>query len=375
MAIVICIGCSNVFSQTDYATGNAAYTNASHNDFQPVTVGGGDFVYTYDNTDQQYRHEQYVLIPDLTNVPNGNHMDTSLMYGYGNSGSPTDTAFQWDKQNLVADSDFDAVPMFVSPLSTQNMNYSTAMQYNQNHCITDSCVLEITQPDSMLAWPQHPPHAGIYEMWDGEELVNAGDLKGTGTDSKHSQQQLDTGINSSYCVQTYGPGWRLPTDIEMGHINDEEGTGNGFDEGFSGTSDNKYMWTCSLFKTFDVKRWPARVHDGEWENCAGFLYVSNYVRCVFSPGGDVPTQANKIKNHGISVYPNPAKHDVYIQSKTQPIRKIELISVDGKIIKKKTTSGTQTLCLKTDNISPGMYFLNVYTDNQNPVTKKIVIKP
>ncbi|MEA3448216.1 MAG: T9SS type A sorting domain-containing protein [Bacteroidota bacterium] len=364
----------NLFAQTDYATGNAAYNSALHNNFQPVTVAGGDFVYTYDQSVHQYRHEQYILIPDMTNSPNGNYMDTSLLYGHGSAGTPTDTAFQWDKQSLIEDSDFDVAPMFISPLSTEAMNYSTAMQYNQNYCTTDSCALEITQPDSMLAWPQHPPYAGSYEMWDGEELINAGDIKGTGTDSKHSQQQLDTGINASYCVSTYGPGWRLPTDVEMGHINDEEGTGNGFDEAFRGTSTNKYIWTCSLFKTYEVKRWPARVNDGDWENCAGFLYVSNYVRCVYPVASDVSTQANTIETPDISIYPNPARQVVYIHSKNKSVTSIELIRGDGKIIKKKATKNTRHLYLNTHEYSPGVYFIKIYIDNELPITKKILIK-
>ncbi|MGM0649799.1 MAG: T9SS type A sorting domain-containing protein [Bacteroidota bacterium] len=373
--IGICIFCGRLVGQTDYPHGNAAYTNECNLGYNPVSIAGGDHIYTYDTQQHQYRYENYILIPDLTGTPNGNYIDTSALYGLGSSGTPTDTAFQWDKQSLVEDSDFDVAPMFISPLSTEAMNYSTAMQYNQNYCTTDSCALEIIQPDSMLAWPQHPPYAGSYEMWDGEELVNAGDLKGTGTDSKHSQQQLDTGINASYCVKTYGPGWRLPTDVEMGHINDGEGTGNGFDEAFRGTSTSKYMWTCSLFKTFEVKRWPARVNDGDWENCAGFLYVSNYVRCVFPPQDEITTHTNSVDKLHINLYPSPAKNSVYIKSKTHPFTDVEIISIDGNIIRKKRTDETQHIRLETSDLSPGMYFLKVYFSNQTILTEKIVIQP
>ena len=270
------------YTQTNYTTGNKAYWTERSLNFNDVTIGGGNFIYSYDTINHIYRNGNKILLPNLSAVTNGVYVIDSTFYGFGIGGNPDSYNYQWDAQTLtLQNSEFDIPYLFVSPVSVISMDYGKALQYNNIYCGYGNCYAIIDGPVESLAYPYYQPQNDTFQIWTGEELINAGDIKGTGTPSKISQQQLDTTTNMSYCVNTYGQGWRLPTDIEAGHVNDLEGFGNGFDNGYKGNTQD-YMWTSSLFKTYNVKRWPVQLDNGYWENCAGFLYTYNKVRCVFN---------------------------------------------------------------------------------------------
>lgn len=100
-----------------------------------------------------------------------------------------------------------------------------------------------------------------------------------------SQQQLappSSSSNKSYCVSTYGNGWRLPTDVEVGHTNEARDPGVGFDGVYGGASSAIYMWT-SVRATAASNRFRTRI-DGtvDWE--LSTILNSNYVRCVYWGG-------------------------------------------------------------------------------------------
>ena len=279
--IILILLAVNAFSQSNYNSANQAYLTEKCLGFNDVTIGGGTIVYTYDTTNHMYRNGSKILIPNLISAPNGEYVIDSTFYGFGIGGSANSSNYQWDAQKVTSqDCAFDKDKLFVSPVSSYHMSFARALQNNVTSCNYGNCTAIVDGPVESLAYPDYTPANDTFQLWTGEDLINAGDIKGTGMLSKVSQQQLDTTENMSYCVSTYGQGWRLPTDIEAGHFNDLEGMGNGFHDGFKGNTGD-YMWTSSLFKTYTVKRWPVGLSDGYWENCAGFVYVYNVVRCVF----------------------------------------------------------------------------------------------
>ena len=71
----------------------------------------------------------------------------------------------------------------------------------------------------------------------------------------------------------------------------------------------------------------------------------------------------------ISVYPNPANGVVNI-STNLPVSELVLSDIYGKQVLRKSTHTSQ---LGVSNISPGTYFLTVYSKNQK-VVKRIVVK-
>jgi len=365
-----------LFAQNEYPHGNAAYISEANLNYSDVRIGGGDFVYSYNHETNQYQYANYILIPDLSEMPNGNYVSVHAFYGYGSMGSPTDTAFQWDGLQIFDQSPFDKSNLFVSPISANAMNYAEVLDPSQSVCVTDDCYFTIYPPASSLAWPNYNPGLGTYEMWAGEELVNAGDLKSTGTDSKHSQQQIGMSENPSYCVSQYGQGWRLPTDIEVGHFNDEEGTGNGFQSGYRGSSATKYIWTSSLFKTFNVKRWPVRVTDGYWENCAGFLYTSNFARCVFDPSSLIVTEISKENTPTkVEIYPNPANHFVKIQFVDRQDVNLRILNVNQIPVKTVHKRDVQSVSIDLSDLAAGIYYIEIETKQNSIICEKLIITP
>ena len=73
--------------------------------------------------------------------------------------------------------------------------------------------------------------------------------------------------------------------------------------------------------------------------------------------------------NSFKVYPNPASSEINIQTDLN-IDKLELYDVLGKFILKETKS---TKSIKLNNLKPGMYLLNIYSDDFRTV-KKIIVK-
>lgn len=370
-------GTMSVWAQQDYPNGNAAYNNEALQGFRDVSINGGSMVYSYDTQSGQYRCEGEVLLPDLVAETDGHHMALDDLCGFDGNVSASSDAFQWDDEIIISpESVFDRGNLFVSPVSVTQMNYGTAMQHNlPGFCSSTDCLVEIDTPDSSLVYAEHMPLSGTYNCGTGEDLVNAGDLKGTGTDMKVSQQQLDSTSNCGYCAKTYGPGWRLPNDLEVGHSDDEEGTGHGFDIAYQGNSSG-YIWTSSLFKVYAVKRWVVGLQDGLWENCAGFISAQNYVRCVFE-GLHEAGGATRISRQNISeakVYPNPVGDRMHIRvPNTENLKAIKMYDILGNpVISYKTDGDKKQFTLRTTRLPNGIYFLQLISQNNTVHSRKII---
>lgn len=370
-------------AQTNYTTGNEAYVNEKTKGYTPVTIGGGDVIYYFDDQHQVYRNEKTILIPDLTNTPNGHAIDSNAMYGFGQTDSSGNTAFQWDAQSVLTQPNrFDVINMFVSPVSVNKMTFAQALQYNNDSCSAyDNCFAIIDGPDSSLAYISDTILNGFYNIGNGEELISAGMLKGNDITQKVSQQQLASTSNRSYCVETYGEGWRMPTDIEAGHYNDETGTGNGWDYGYRGdTSLSGYMWTSSVFSltstqnNYTVKRWPVSLKDGTWENCAGFINTGNYVRCVFSANDRVLIgKSTKERQEDLFVvYPNPVNSHIHVSFQGTSDYTLEIFNTYGKKVLCENSKSTTTV--PVDFLTEGVYFLRLISNKNNMCFIKKIIK-
>lgn len=370
LVILLCHGII-IHAQTNYNNGNEAYIAEKLLGFNPVTINNGSLIYTYDTFNKVYQSGDYILLPDKTSIPDGKKVDVNTFYGYGFGGVISDTAFNWDRQTIFTPNDFNISNMFVSPLSVNGMSYASAIQYNSPYCNYGDCYATIDGPVPGLAYPSHMPGSGVYNIWAGEELITAGNLKGTGTIQKVSQQQTTNTTNRSYCVDKYGEGWRLPTDMEVGHFNDEEGVGVGLDSSYKGVS-GVYIWTSSLYKIYTVKRWATRITDGYWENCGGFLYVGNCVRCVF-PGFDNPTTAVNEKSieavDEINIYPNPGNGILKICNIAGFL--VKIYNQQGQLVfsdNRKISDRSIDLSFCAD----GFYYIKISSEEKQ-LTKKLVI--
>ena len=373
--LIMLISLSTTFGQTDYANGNQAYENEKTLGHNPVTINGGSMIYTWDCQHQFYICERYVLIPNLDTTSDGKWVDNKILFGLGIGGLINDTSYNYDNQTILSgNSVADASPLFVSPVSSTGMSFAKALQNNGSYCGWANCYAQINGPLSTLAYPGYQPDTGYFNIWAGEELINMGPIKGTSLDQKISQQQLGTGSNQSYCVATYGQGWRLPTDMEAGHTNDSEGTGNGFQDVYQ-SSTNGYMWTSTLFKSYTVKRWAVGFNSGYWENCSGFVYVNNRVRCVYDPAPQVVTEIVENKPSKTCIYPNPVDETLVLACLDPNIIKARLTDVSGKTIALYELSENMGRTeLTISQLETGIYFLLLESSTGNQQSKFKFIK-
>ena len=125
------------------------------------------------------------------------------------------------------------------------------------------------------------------------------------------------------------------------------------------------------------------VHDGGEEVYDHFNFL---VRD--GQGGLSPTQVFNIKidenatvgiaelvpDFGVTVFPNPAEHVVFVHLDTalEGMVKLNLFDVDGRMLLEKESASLRQFSLGVEHLVPGIYFLNVQT-TKGVVTKKIVV--
>jgi len=280
-----------------YTNGNEAYWNETKNGFRSVIIGGGDLIFEFDAVNKQYVSDNYILIPNLNSNPNGEVINKTDFYGFS-AGVRDNTKYQWDSQKnsvlTVNESEFDQTNMFVSPLSSSTMTYAQAININTGGACTsnsNSNVI-ISGTSQTLLYADKTPATGTFNLWTGGELVYGGNLKNStstfsgGKDEYFSQQQLMTSENDSYCVSTYGQGWRIPTDIEIGHSTNtyEPSQARTIDLGYQGTSGSIFTSSRFNYPSYGFYKWYVNTSDagGNWNNIDQWSKTLMQVRCVFS---------------------------------------------------------------------------------------------
>jgi hypothetical protein len=153
-------------------------------------------------------------------------------------------------------------------------------------------------------------------------------------------------------------------------FHDSEGNTHGFDSAYMGDA-SQYIWTSSLFMSYTVKRWAVRISDGYWENCGGFLYVYNRVRCVF-PGVDnglltknnLPPQVSP----EILVHPNPSAGVFSVRNAEDAL----VFVYDHKGALCRTNKLESTGRVDLSGFPPGLYLMKFIKDHA-VTTRKVIV--
>ncbi|MDR0833088.1 MAG: T9SS type A sorting domain-containing protein [Candidatus Symbiothrix sp.] len=95
-------------------------------------------------------------------------------------------------------------------------------------------------------------------------------------------------------------------------------------------------------------------------------YWRNFVNIIEE---DDATAIDNVSTQNLSVYPNPAKHDLFIRSDS-PIEKIDLYNQLGQLVLKATDFVEK---IDVSHLEAGIYFVRIIVDG-TVVTKKIVVK-
>jgi len=81
------------------------------------------------------------------------------------------------------------------------------------------------------------------------------------------------------------------------------------------------------------------------------------------------------KNNTLScnIYPNPATNEFNVQSSTFKVKGIEIYDVSGKKITSQTSYHSPHTSINISHLSPGIYFVKIYSDDKRFITKKLII--
>ncbi len=214
---------------------------------------------------------------------------------------------------------FNASKIFVSPI-TSAVTYCKAMDASAGACTASSpaSCIELDGPQETFLYKYsgvspYPSSTTTYNAWENattngcastntQELINVGQaLNGTVNDYIAQQQLAPSATNETYCVAQFGKGWRMPTDVEVGHTNDNTGTGNGDVKAYrteTTYTSSTIIWTSSWFSNSaynanSSRRWNVRIDNatfpsaqyGNWQiNTASEISSTRVLRCVFDGG-------------------------------------------------------------------------------------------
>ena len=79
------------------------------------------------------------------------------------------------------------------------------------------------------------------------------------------------------------------------------------------------------------------------------------------------------RNISVDIYPNPVQDHLFIKSKHQ-LNQITIYDLSGKKILKKSENLTKTTSIDTSKLKTGVYLLQVKTDQENVIIRKIIKK-
>ncbi len=92
-----------------------------------------------------------------------------------------------------------------------------------------------------------------------------------------------------------------------------------------------------------------------------------------APASCAPVSISEIENKLIKIYPNPSKGIVTIDVKLNFKAELKIYSTTGKVIEEFTVRTNSQLILNTQNLSSGIYFYVLYTNNAISERGKLVI--
>lgn len=126
---------------------------------------------------------------------------------------------------------------------------------------------------------------------------------------------------------------------------------------------------------YKVKTLPTLQENDTFENRAGIYFdfnapiITNTATTLIA--NPLSISEENIGNSGITIYPNPIKNLVQINSKT-PIETITLFTVDGRLITTKSIENTSfSSSMDVSNLPRGIYLMNI-TTTKGKTVKKVV---
>jgi len=84
--------------------------------------------------------------------------------------------------------------------------------------------------------------------------------------------------------------------------------------------------------------------------------------------GQLSIEENTNSQQSVRVYPNPSSDVIYVQTKTTP-DSLQLFDLSGKKVRTQQINSTS---VNVSDVTPGIYFL-VITSNNQEILEKVII--
>ena len=103
---------------------------------------------------------------------------------------------------------------------------------------------------------------------------------------------------------------------------------------------------------------------------AGISKIDDIMVTGMAPSGVV----NQLFANAISVYPNPCD-DYFVVESSDVISSVEVYNTQGALVSRTNSIFTKSINLSSANLSSGLYFVKIYSDdNRIPESRKIIVK-
>jgi hypothetical protein len=113
-------------------------------------------------------------------------------------------------------------------------------------------------------------------------------------------------------------------------------------------------------------------------NNASIYFDTNpaIVTATFNSKFTVPLAVSDFDANSLILYPNPAHNTVQLDliNTNEPIRKVVFYDILGKVVKVVSTTATNSLTLDVSDLAKGIYLVEIASENNFIVTKKLILQ-
>ncbi|AFL80476.1 hypothetical protein Aeqsu_0975 [Aequorivita sublithincola DSM 14238] len=89
--------------------------------------------------------------------------------------------------------------------------------------------------------------------------------------------------------------------------------------------------------------------------------------------GDAPLSVSELQNYRFSIFPNPVKNELFLNSKNNVGNlNLKIFNIEGKLISTQTLDFEKETTVNVSNLSSGIYFLNIEDEKGNSTVKKFI---
>ena len=192
-----------------------------------------------------------------------------------------------------------------------------------------------------------------------------------------NSNRIVTALSNYFCYPTtiqYIERGSLSSAVWLNYLKGELDEGAPFMYGGSGNYGG-HVWTCDGYRDDDYFHfnwgWSGQ-QNGYYTltNCSSYGFNSNHAIIIGIRGPELPATVEEHSMETIKVFPNPSDGRIHVSVELQPVLKLQVFDMFGRILLQKSV-GENEFSVDLSDYSAGTYMLRLFTGN-GVETRKIV---